>query len=500
MLRKTINHLARLSRWQHFAVLLLVFSSFFLHIAVISQPGSPLFDELHYIPDARRIVNNEGTERTEHPPVAKLFIAGGIKVFGDNPWGWRMPAVILSTIAIALFHDICRKLGAGHKLAFIATLLLALENLTFIHGGIAMLDFYVMFFTILAFWLYLKGWWEAAAVAVALAGLSKVSGVLSIVPIGLHWLLTRFKSSMVKPPAEKGLKRLDRFIYTYGRPLRFVLAMALAPVAFLLLMPVFDYIIWGHWIDPIAQIKYMAGGMASIKFSVYIDAETGLYKAPLPSRPWEWILSPSGSFYLYGWLINPAKYTLAALRYHDVPLYMGILSPTIWLAGLLVIPFAIWQSFKKNNVAIFAVCWLIGTWLLWIPLSLSTDRVSFIFYFLPSIGAVCLGTGLLLYKMMEKALARRRGKLKRFLELLVLLFLVLHMVAFCWLSPVKLWVSIPACVLLLVFTVGYLGYNWKLKLSVPPEVIPTESGLLPVAPVEAAEENDLPRQDASSLA
>jgi dolichyl-phosphate-mannose--protein O-mannosyl transferase len=468
-MEKIKNKIFEFGRWQYFAVFMLVFASFFLHIAVITQPGEPLFDEQHYVPDARRIVNNEGTERTEHPPVAKLFIAGGIKLFGDNPWGWRMPAVILSTIAVGLFYDICRRLGAGHKVAFMATLLLALENLTFIHGGMAMLDIYVMFFTILAFWLYLKGWLEMAALAVALAGLSKFSGVLSIVPIGLHWLLIGFKSSMIKPPPEKELGRLDRFIYTFGRPLRFLLAMALAPIAFLLLMPVFDYIIWGHWIDPIAQIKNMTTGMVGIKFDVYIDPATGLYKAPLPSRPWEWILSPSGSFYFYGWLVNPAKYTLAAIAYWYNPDYTGILSPTIWVAGLLVIPFSIWQSFKKNNAAIFVVCWLIGTWLLWIPLSIATDRVSFLFYFLPSIGAICLGMGLLLDKMLGKAMSRRRGKLKRFLELLVLLFLVLHMVAFCWISPVRLWVSIPTCVLLLIFTVGYLGYSWKLKLAVPPE-------------------------------
>jgi dolichyl-phosphate-mannose--protein O-mannosyl transferase len=213
----------------------------------------------------------------------------------------------------------------------------------------------------------------------------------------------------------------------------------------------------------------MVSGMVGIKFDVYIDPATGLYKAPLPSRPWEWILSPSGSFYFYGWLVNPAKYTLAAIAYWYKPDYTGILSPTIWLSGLLVIPFALWHSFKKNNAAIFVVCWLIGTWLLWIPISIATDRVSFIFYFLPSIGAICLGTALILGKMVDKAVARRRGKLKRVLELLVLLFILAHMVAFCWVSPVRLWVSIPACVLLLVFAVAYLGYNWKLKLAVPPE-------------------------------
>jgi len=88
----------------------------------------------------------------EHPPFAKLIIAGGIEIFGDNPWGWRMPAVILSTIALIAFYDICRKLGGSHKTAFLATMFLGLENLMFIHSGMAMLDIYVVVFTIFAFW------------------------------------------------------------------------------------------------------------------------------------------------------------------------------------------------------------------------------------------------------------------------------------------------------------------------------------------------------------
>jgi dolichyl-phosphate-mannose-protein mannosyltransferase len=465
--------LVRLGRWQYLALLVLVIFSFLLHISVIAQPNEPLFDEQHYVPDARRIINGEGTERVEHPPVGKLFIVAGIKVFGDNPWGWRMPAVILGTIAIILFYDICRRLGASHKVAFLATFLLALENLTFIHSGMAMLDIYVLFFTIISFWLYLKGWWELAALAVALAGLSKLSGILSIVPIGLHWLIIGFKSSMPKSSPGPDTGRFDRFIYQYGRPLRFILAMGLAPIAFILFMPLFDFMVWGRWLDPIAQIKNMSQLTAGIKFDTYIDPATNLFKAPLPSRPWEWILSPSGSFYFYGWLFNPAKYTLAALAYWFTPTYTGLVSPTIWFSGLFAIPFILWRAFKKENLAIFALCWFIGTWLAWIPLSLATNRVSFIFYYLPTIGAICIGTTLILRAFMDKAQAHQKGKLKRFLELLVVLFLLLHLAAFCWVSPVKLWVSIPACVLLLFFTLDQLGYNWKLKLPpAPPAPLP----------------------------
>jgi predicted membrane-bound dolichyl-phosphate-mannose-protein mannosyltransferase len=480
--------LIKLGNWQYFGLLLLVLFSFFLHIALITQPGEPLFDEIHYVKDARYIIANHATERPEHPPVGKLFIVAGIKIFGDNPWGWRMPAVILSTIGIVLFYDICRRLGASHKMAFLATFLLVFENLTFIHSGMAMLDIYVLFFTILAFWLYLKDWWELAAVSIALAGLSKLSGVLAIIPIGLHWFFIGYKKHLPKTPLSPDAGRFQRFIYHYGSPSRFILAMALAPIAFILLMPAFDYMIGGQWINPISQIKNMSELTTGITFDAYIDPATNLFKAPLPSRPWEWLLSPTGSFYAYGWLFNSSKYTLAVLSYWFNPDYTGILSPTIWFAGLFVIPFLIWRCFKKENPAIFALCWIIGTWFVWIPLSLITYRVSFIFYYLPTTGALCIGTMLILKFLMDKAQARPAGKSKRFLELTVALFLLLHMVCFCWIAPVKLWVSIPACIMMLGFTLDYIGYNWKLQLS--PE--PVQAQELPVPPA------DIPGQPAEN--
>src|SRR5208283_5282913 len=165
----------KLVHWQYFPLLVLLLVVLGLHLATITRPDTPLFDEQHYVPDARRIINGEGTLRLEHPPLAKLIIAGGMEIFGDNPWGWRLPAVILSTFALVAFYDVCRKLGTSHKTAFMATLLLGTENLTFIHSGMAMLDIYVVVFTIFAFWFYLKGprWWWAAAVSVALAALCK---------------------------------------------------------------------------------------------------------------------------------------------------------------------------------------------------------------------------------------------------------------------------------------------------------------------------------------
>ncbi len=453
------------TRWQNIALVILLLFNFFLHIAIITYPNEPVFDELYYVTDGQKIIDGEGTERVEHPPVGKLLISLGMLVRNDSI-GYRMPAIILSTLMLLMFYDLCRRLGMKHRFAFLATMFLTFDNLAFVHAGMAMLDIYVEFFTILAFWLYIKRWWIPAAVAVGLAGLCKLSGVLSIIPIGLHWLFVEFKQSLKKLPEGKNYSMLQRLVIKYGDAAMFVASMCLAPIAFVLLMPVFDWIIWGHWINPVEQITNMGSMTKAIGFDAYIDPATGLYKAPIPSRPWEWLLSPTGSFYFYGWLVNSKKYTMCVLGYWGNPQWIGMINPSTWLAALASIPFGIWKWIKtKRSDVIFMICWIIGTWAIWIPISIITYRSSFIFYLLPTIGAFCMSAGLIAEQFMSKVVTSK-AKSIRIINLIILIILVVgHMVSFCVMSPVKLWLSIPASVIIVALTLDQLGFNWKLGIK-----------------------------------
>jgi dolichyl-phosphate-mannose-protein mannosyltransferase len=76
-------------RWEYFWLFLIVLAVLIAHFPVIAYASTPIGDENYYITDAGNISNNHKTLRVEHPPLAKLLILTGIKMFGDNPWGWR---------------------------------------------------------------------------------------------------------------------------------------------------------------------------------------------------------------------------------------------------------------------------------------------------------------------------------------------------------------------------------------------------------------------------
>ena len=381
--------LHRAYRWEYFWLCLLVVVTLAMHFAIIASPSEFILDESHYVPDARNIIAEHETLRTEHPPLAKLFVAAGIELFGDNPWGWRLFSVIFGTATIVLFYFLCRRLNMSRDAASIATFLLALENMTFVQASVAMLDAYCLTFMMASFLLYASRRYLSSGVAVALAALSKLNGALAAPVMVIHWLFRR-----------------------QGRSRWFTLTVVMAPVAFVGLMFLFDFAIVQNpsaLVDPISRIKTMLSLSSSLTFAT-VDH-------PSLSRPWEWLI-----YY------KPMGYWLK-------PHYLAAISPSIWALIMPAFAYLVYRAVKGNEAGLFGAAWFAGTYLVWIPISLITDRASYIYYFYPTVGAVCLGLGLGLSRLLTFYQERRPGKLRRTVLALFIFYLVAHLACFVILSP-----------------------------------------------------------------
>ena len=108
-----------------------------------------IFDETYYV-NAARVIDHIrpaagatyagaplGMDpNAEHPQLAKVIIAGGIKLFGDTPKGWRLPSVLFGLIALVALYTLVIGLGGSGWLAVGATSLMALDNLLIVTGGL----------------------------------------------------------------------------------------------------------------------------------------------------------------------------------------------------------------------------------------------------------------------------------------------------------------------------------------------------------------------------
>jgi dolichyl-phosphate-mannose-protein mannosyltransferase len=382
------RHLSQVYHWEYFWLYLLIVATLVMHYVIIANPPELILDEMHYVPEARTIIAEHEIVRPEHPPLAKLFIVAGIEIIGDNPWGWRFFSVIFGTVTIFLFYLLCRRLEMSRNAASIATFLLALENMTFVQASVAMLDVYCLTFMMASFLLYAGRKYAASGIAAGLSALAKLNGALAVLVLFIHWLCQR------------------------GRSWWFALAVVLAPMTFVGLMPLFDLAIvrsFSALVDPITRIKTMLSLSASLTFTSVSH--------PFMSRPWEWLLSyePMG----YWWS----------------PHYVAAISPSIWALIIPTFGYMIYRAVRGSRAGLFGVAWFAGTYLVWIPLSLITDRVSYIYYFYPTIGAICLGLGLGLSQLLDFYKRRQPGKLKKTVLALFIFYLVFHLACFVIISP-----------------------------------------------------------------
>lgn len=358
-----------------------------LHFSIIMQPDAPVFDEQHYITDGRSIIEGKDSQRPEHPDLAKLLIVAGMRLFDDNPFGWRFFSVLFGAIVIVLFYFICRRLNMDRRATLLATFLLSFENLTFIQGSIAMLDVFNVAFMLGAFLLYLRGGYVLSGVSAGLSTLCKIGGILAVPAVFLHWLFTR-----------------------QSRGWHFLAGIIMAPLFFFLFLPVFSYAANGTLPDPIARIQYILSASGSLTFEAY--SNTGI-----ASRPWEWVMIPEVLFYWYE------------------PHYLGAISFTIWALIIPAVLYMFYRARKGNNAAIFGLAWFTSTYLFWIPLSLVTDRLTYLYYFYPTVGALCIGLGLAGSHLMDIAKSNKPVRQRRTALITVRTYLVLHIVTFIILSP-----------------------------------------------------------------
>ena len=95
----------------------------------------------------------------------------------------------------------------------------------------------------------------------------------------------------------------------------------------------------------------------------------------------------------------------------------------------------IYRAVKGSSAGLFGAAWFVGIYLIWIPITLITDRASYPYYFYPTVGAVCIGLGMALSRLLDLFRQRNSGKLKWASLSIVVVFLLTHFVTLIILSP-----------------------------------------------------------------
>ena len=187
-----------------------------LRLLNLGTPKGFIFDEVYYVDGARDYlahgveVTGSEPEFVVHPPVGKWLIALGIKIFGDNEFGWRFMGALLGSVMVLLIALIAQRLFRNSFLTISASALLAMDGLALVHSRTALLDIYLSFFVLLATYFFVMRWHWWAGVALGLAVATKWSGLYFLAlfaAIALYRAFTHHTGrELIKPTLKTALQ------------------------------------------------------------------------------------------------------------------------------------------------------------------------------------------------------------------------------------------------------------------------------------------------------
>jgi 4-amino-4-deoxy-L-arabinose transferase-like glycosyltransferase len=400
--------------------LLLIFS-FVMRVIWLDLPkGSTIFDEAYYVNAARVILGTDIPEggkygdrekyldpNQEHPPLGKLLMAGSMTVFGDNGIGWRMPSVVAGMIVLMALWLTIRAAGGSAWLALLAVFLVSLDNLSMVHARIGVLDIMALAPALVASWLALRKRWILAALLMAIGLLVKLTALYAIGAILLLWLFQ-------VAPGWWAERRIH--VRQLGGPVVFTV---LSLVLFVGGLAVLDSK-WSEFKNPFEHITHM------VTYGARLNQPVGTVGIcpKADSRPWQWPVNDCQIQYLRTDVsVKSGDNLVSRVARID---FRGAMNELMTGAIPIAMLFTIWFAWRRRDgAAVWAVSWAAGNWLPYALLGVISNRIMYIYYFLPMVPAVATAIAILLL----------RSKLPRFV---LWSYLALYVVGFIAYFPFRI--------------------------------------------------------------
>ncbi|MGI8695397.1 MAG: dolichyl-phosphate-mannose--protein mannosyltransferase [Mycobacteriales bacterium] len=433
----------------------------------VDFPHLKIFDEAYYPPNAQQMLR-QGYETSlgrlfvVHPPLGKWCIAIGIKLFGDNTVGWRVPTGVAGTIAVIILIRVVRRMTGSTLFGGIAGLLLALDGLSVVMSRTSLLDIFIQTFVIAGFaclvvdrdvvrarlleaimldpWdgagrppvpLGPRPWRLAGGILLGASCGVKWSGVYFLAGfaiLSVCWDRAAYKAAGVrKPTRTTAVRALPAALWSLG------------------VMPIVAYLgTWTGWFlgengydrhwaatHPSRHFGFVPGALRSLWHfhaeMLTFHESLGSYH-PYRSQPWAWLVDGRPvDFYYPGTKKHPVTGCGASSCVRQIN---ALGTPAVWWAFVPAILWMLWILFSRRDwragvvLMAFAAGW--GAWLE------NIGRTMFFFYMIPLVPFLAMGVTLALGDVLGRAGAGDRRRIVGLALVGTYLFLVILDFAFMW--------------------------------------------------------------------
>ena len=301
---------------------------------------------------------------SQHPALAKLMVAFSALLLGENAVAYRLPSAIFGTLLLLFLYLAVKKL-ATDQVAFYAATFLSFETLTFIHSRIFMLDIFMVSLMVLGFCLFLRRQYVAAGFAIGLSALSKEMGVVGLAVVLTFLFLERMSTHTLK--TGETAKLTGKVMLGFALPI-VLLSVSIA--------------IWWK-VSPSQQFQDIAvlGSMRIDHYNLdgsYVDIGSSIPRFWIICPPWLWVFNRN--------IIEYYKGTTDGLFVN----YVGEMNPMLIYLVLPAVAYSIWRYWTtRDRASLFWLTWWAWGYLIYYPIAF-VGRQMFIFYMLPTMGAISL--------------------------------------------------------------------------------------------------------------
>ena len=387
-------------------ITLITLFSLFLRLWNLNKPKGFIFDEVYYAKNANSLITHgvelnsaNQSEFVVHPPLGKWLIGIGIKLFGNNEFGWRISAAVFGTLSILLIYLIAQRLFNSYLLSNIAAGLMALDGLNLVMSRVALLDIFLMFFILLATYLFMRNQYWLTGIALGMATGIKWSGAY-LIPIFLILSVNFVRTGLIR----QALMRISQFI----------------------IIPIFTYLItWSGWLftsngwdrnwaatQPKAFLPDVIRNLWHYHSEIF-NFHTGLDDThSYSANPWSWLIlgRPTSFFY------ETPKNCGATSCSQEI---LAIGTPLLWWSAViaLVVVIGYWLS-KREPITTLIITGLAATYLPWFFFQ---SRTMFYFYAVSISPFLILALVFLISKLIEAGVDR--GWIYLFISVIFLNFI-----------------------------------------------------------------------------
>ena len=334
--------------------------------------NSAYFDEIYHARTALEHLRGVRPYEISHPPLGKLLIGVGMRLFGVTPFGWRFMGTLFGVLMLPLLWVFARRLFGGRFVPGCCAVLLAADFMHFTQTRIATIDSFAVFFILgmyLFMWLWLDTdewrWLGLSGIFFGLGAATKWICLYAGLGLGFIWLC-RWLGRWIKAPVEKSPPCLKG-----GQALSPFLRNVLFCLVFFVAIPALFYCL--SYVPYAAPngVRPFSGGFFRVvwenqlymfRYHAGVDATH-----PYSSRWYQWMLD-----------IRPILYYLHYFEDGTRSSFGAWLNPILCWAGLLGLFALGWMAIgRRDRKAAFLLLAYLAQLVPWVFIS----RITFEYHY-----------------------------------------------------------------------------------------------------------------------